>query len=200
LLPGGSKAVPRQEFSFQIPPLGYLINRKTATKWRAIKFFTVHRRVGARNGARSFTGARKLAAGKERKKERKGDTTTRRQSLITRETNPARQSRRMKKREGRDKSRATARRASDSSSLSRGCSPLLLLSLSLSLSLRSSILRDVAAASAVADLSLPATRRSTALAMHETNDPRFSLPPPPFFPVAVSFFRAKSFPRRRATN
>jgi len=41
LLPGGSKAVPRQEFSFQIPPLGYLINRKTATKWRAIKFFTI---------------------------------------------------------------------------------------------------------------------------------------------------------------
>lgn len=45
-----------------------------------------------------------------RRKQRKEDGVTRRQSLITRETNPARQSRRMKKRESRDKSRATATR------------------------------------------------------------------------------------------
>lgn len=72
---------------------------KSATSSHAVCSGRTRCRLGHVNGKLSSCNA-----SKER------ETVTRRQSLITCETNPARQSRRMKKRESRDKSRATATR------------------------------------------------------------------------------------------
>lgn len=150
----------------------------TDRQWRSC----VHKKEGLDTVSRH----RKTFAARA-KKGRHGDV----RSLITCETNPARQSRRDEKARELGQIVCNCNRSDALSRFLRLSRWFCTLTLASSLSLSSSNFRDITAVSAVADLSLPVPRRSTA---RDARDKRSAISQFFFFFYFCFSFRAKSFP------